>query len=136
MNLYLSTFSLVTAHGSQVIQPTVAASLPPGWSAVDFRTKGAGETSTAGRCLVGSTTFLASPPAGVTFLLDTATDLDTAIPNGMVTAINNFLGISIPNGTTWRQAFRRLFRSDGAGKWGTIFADAVANFGPAGTFTF
>lgn len=140
MFLYLSTFSLVTAHGMSVIQPTVAPNLASGagWAHVDFRNKtNAAQNATTGRCLVGSPVAASGAlPAGVQLLLNTATGLDTVIPTAALNAINTQLGTSIPAGTLWRAGFHQLFLNLGNGKWGTIFSDAVANFGPAGTFTF
>lgn len=131
MFLYWSTFTDIGTPGSPHFRPTAMIALPPGCGTVDLR---ADATQVSGHCLVGSPSNLASPPAGVTLLLNTATDLDIAIPTGIRTTVNTALGITIPNGTTWRQGFRRLFRSDGVGKWGTIFDNLEANFGPAGRF--
>lgn len=97
---------------------------------VDLRTDC---TKIAGRCLVGSSASIPAPPAGVVFLLDTDTGMDTALPANVRTFINTQLGINVPAGLTWRTLLHRLFHIDGQGRWGTLIAQAPRLvFGSAG----
>lgn len=88
-------------------------------------------TSLTGRCLVGSSVPLPTP-TGVTFLLDTSTDLGSPLPANVRTFINSQLGITVPTGLTWLRLFRRLFTIDGAGRWGTLIGSLRLRFGSAG----
>lgn len=126
MFLYRSTFTLVVSPtGRQSIQPTVASAITAGgWVAKDLRDNtDAAHVATAGNCLVGTPVAVVSPPAGVTFLLNTATDMNTVVPSAIVTALNNALAVTIPQGVLWKELLRRLLRVLGSGRWGLLDAD-------------
>jgi hypothetical protein len=113
--LYWSTFQLTGVRTQ--IDATARIAGATGGSLVDLRSD---RTSTAGRCIVCSNVDLASPPAGVTFLVEIPAGLDNAVPANVRTFINSQLGITVPTGLTWRQLFRRLMTIDGQGRWGTL----------------
>lgn len=132
MFLYWSTFELAGPAGSRRIRPTIASAITTGgWVAKDFRDgDNPSQVSTAGHCLVATSAAVGVLPAGVTFLLNTATDLDTAVPANVRTFLNNNLAVTVPAGLVWRELFRRLFRVLGTGRWGVMDAD----FGHIGAF--
>lgn len=95
------------------------------WAALQAGADGAAIPLTANLALVSSDTSIAAPPAGVALLFDWPADRNTLVPNGVINFINTNLSLSIPLGVhTWGQLVRRLFKSDGAGKWLTLASDA------------
>lgn len=129
MFFYWSPFDLVVSpSGRQSIQPRL---FPTGATAKDFRNRGLAETSTAGRCLVGTRTQIAVVPPGVTFMMNTATDMNVVVPANIVTMLQADLNVVIPAGLLWRELLRRLCRQLGAGRWGQHDGD----FGAAGSIS-
>lgn len=100
MFVYWSDYTVVTLGNRQLRRATaqIAGADGPAIPVTDQRV------------LVGSTVDIGTPPTGVRFLLEVPQDLDTLVPNAVMTFVNNQLGRSFPFQTyTWRQLFQRLF---------------------------
>lgn len=132
--IYWSDFTSVQTfpppHAPSIVATALNAA-PPGATGgiADLRQD---NTSAVGHCIVGLSLQIPSPPAGVTFLFNSDTDLDKNVPANVRTFINNQLGINVPAGLTWRRLLNRLFTIDGDTRWGNIVGQLRLVFDSAG----
>lgn len=81
------------------------------WRVIDLR---ADPSIAGGYCLVWTATALSPVPTGVWLLADTP---DSALSGSVRSRISSLLAVpALPNGTTFRQAVRRLMTTDATGQ--------------------
>jgi hypothetical protein len=95
------------------------------WAMIDMR---ADPTQQAGRCMVWTSGVITPLPTGVNLL---AAGPDDALSAGVRNAIATQIGVTVPAGTTFRQAMRRLLRAearlDGT-RWAPLVADITGQY--------